>query len=111
VVVAIAVALVGLMCLMSAWGWRHIPPDQAVAIHWGLNRRPDGFASRSVALVLLPALAIAVAAALLLLMAALPGRSGPAAVATFRVALIAALAILCVAHGIVIGVAARHSNG
>jgi hypothetical protein len=110
VVVAIVVALVGLMCLMSAWGWKHIPADKAVAIHWGLNRRPDGFAPRNVALVLLPALAVVVAAALLLLMATVPGRSGPAA-ATLRVTLIGALAILCVAHGVVIGVAVRRSNG
>jgi uncharacterized membrane protein len=57
--------------LMAAAGWialAHTPPDALIAIHFGVDGRPNGFAHPTVAFLLLPA----VAAGLWLLMAVGP---------------------------------------
>jgi uncharacterized membrane protein len=102
---AVVAVLLALMLAISAWGWTRIPPGQLMAIHWGLNGRPNSFAPRGVALLMLPAITLAIVLAL-------------AGLATTRPAglrlqhtIVATTAILCAAHVFVVGMGIRRSRG
>jgi uncharacterized membrane protein len=42
------------MCAASAAAWIALPGDPQLAVHWGIDGRPDRFASKGMALLLLP---------------------------------------------------------
>jgi uncharacterized membrane protein len=46
--------LLGVMTVFSLWGITQASPDSQVAIHWGLDGQPDGFASAWIAFLLIP---------------------------------------------------------
>jgi len=48
-----------MMLVFSLWTSANIPKDAQVPIHWGISGKPDRFASRTVALLLIPALSAA----------------------------------------------------
>lgn len=78
-----AVVATGVMLAMAAWAWGQIPAGAEVPIHWGLDGQPDGYASKEMALLFTPMLAIGLAALLYLLPRFEPraqnlARSGPA---------------------------------
>lgn len=52
----------GGMALASAAAWLELPGDAQVPVHWGLDGRPDRFASKAQALLLMPALVVVTAA-------------------------------------------------
>ncbi len=88
-----------LMLAVSGWAWGQVPADAQVAIHWGPSGEADGFASKEVGLLLVPALALGVGA----LLAFIPGidprrtnilRSQPA----YRAIAYAVLALLLALH-------------
>ena len=54
----IPLVAVAVMALISAWGALGIDPQARVAIHWGLNGKPNRWASKTVGLALIPGLAI-----------------------------------------------------
>lgn len=39
---------------MSVWAWNAIPNDQMMAVHWNVFGQPDGYAPKTVALLILP---------------------------------------------------------
>jgi uncharacterized membrane protein len=59
-----SIAIVTAMFLISAWAWLQLPADAQVPIHWGPDGQPDGWADKTVGLLLLPFLASGVAALL-----------------------------------------------
>lgn len=78
-----AVVVVGVMLLMAAWAWGQVPAGAQVPIHWGVDGRPDGYASKEFALLFTPVLTSGVAALLYFLPRFEPraqnlARSGPA---------------------------------
>ena len=56
-----SIVIVGAMLLLSAWAWVVLPADALVPIHWGAEGGPDGWADKTVGLLLPPAIAAAVA--------------------------------------------------
>jgi len=62
----ISLGLVSAMGAVSAWAWPRTPAS--VAVHFGMDGAPDRFGSRAEALLMLPALALAIT----VVMAALP---------------------------------------
>ena len=62
-----SVAIVAGMLLASAWAWVQLPADAQVPIHWGADGQPDDWASKTVGLLLLPAVAAGVATLLALI--------------------------------------------
>ena len=54
--------VVGAMFVLSAWAWLTLPADAQVPIHWGPDGQVDGYASKTVGLLLLPLITIGVAA-------------------------------------------------
>lgn len=46
------------MALLSVWAWGQLPADAQVPIHWGIDGRADGFASKEIALAMLPIAAL-----------------------------------------------------
>ena len=55
---------IAFMALVNAWAWPQLPADARVPIHFGVSGTPDGYADRTVGLLLLPAVAAGVLAIL-----------------------------------------------
>jgi len=56
-----SIVIVTAMFLVSAWAWLQLPADAQVPIHWGPDGQPDGWADKTVGLLLLPLVAGGVA--------------------------------------------------
>jgi len=59
---------IGLMGLAVLWAWPQVPTGRQIAIHWNAAGHPNGYASKELALLLLPIFGLALA----LLLAAVP---------------------------------------
>ena len=66
--VAFSAAVVAGMVAIGAWAWIQLPAGADVPIHWGPDGTPNGYASKTVGLLLLPLIAAGVA----VLLAAIP---------------------------------------
>jgi uncharacterized membrane protein len=55
----VSFVLIAAMVMISAWGWIAVPAHAQMAVHWGVDGRPNGFMPKTVGLLLLPAIAIA----------------------------------------------------
>lgn len=53
--------VVGAMLAMAAYAWISLPPGAEVPIHWGADGTVDGYASKTIGLLLLPLTAAGVA--------------------------------------------------
>jgi uncharacterized membrane protein len=56
--------LIALMAAAGYWAWMQIPPHTEIAVHWGINGGPNGFANKTRALFLLPIMAVLLTAVL-----------------------------------------------
>jgi uncharacterized membrane protein len=54
--------VVGALLMLSAWAWFQLPADAQVPIHWGADGQANGYASKTVGLLLLPLVTLGVAA-------------------------------------------------
>lgn len=54
--------VVGAMLLLGVWAWLVLPADAQVPIHWGPGGQADGYASKTIGLLLLPLTVAGVAA-------------------------------------------------
>lgn len=43
-----------LMFILSAYGWLHVPADQRIPVHWGVNGQPDRYGSKFEGLLSIP---------------------------------------------------------
>jgi uncharacterized membrane protein len=53
--------LIAFMGAVSLWAWAQIPAGRQIAVHWDVAGNPNGYASKEVALLLLPIVALAIA--------------------------------------------------
>ena len=67
-VTAIAIGLLGVMLVITAWGWIQIPAGKLIPIHWGISGEANGYAPKEIGLLIAPV----IAAALTLLLAVVP---------------------------------------
>lgn len=72
-------ALVATTAAVGAWGYLRLPQDAMIAIHFGLNGQPNGFAPKLMGLALMPAIAGLVIGLLALLPRLRPERDRVAA--------------------------------
>lgn len=54
--------VVGAMLLLSGWAWLQLPADAQVPIHWGADGQVNGYAGKTIGLLLLPLITVAVGA-------------------------------------------------
>jgi len=54
--------VVGALLALNAWSWLQLPADAQVPIHWGPDGQANGYASKTVGLLLLPLVTLGVAA-------------------------------------------------
>lgn len=59
--VIFSAAVIGAMLLMSGWAWLQLPADAQIAIHWGVDGQPNGYAPKTIGLFLLPLITLGVA--------------------------------------------------
>ena len=62
----VSLLLILAMAAAGFWAFQQLPPQAHIAVHWGINGNPNGFAEKTRALFLLPALAILLTAILAL---------------------------------------------
>ncbi len=55
----VSFVLIAAMAAISAWGWVAVPDHAQMAVHWGVDGRPNGFISKTAGLLMLPAIGIA----------------------------------------------------
>jgi uncharacterized membrane protein len=55
----VSFVLIAAMVAISAWGWVAVPAHALMAVHWNIDGRPNGFMSKTAALLMLPGIAIA----------------------------------------------------
>lgn len=101
----LSLAVLGSMLVASTFALMHVSPDARIAIHFGIDGQPDGFAGPWVAFLSLPAIAGLVTALFALLPRMEPragnlARSGKAYTATWSavVLMLAACHVLLIAH-------------
>lgn len=56
-----SIAIVAVMLLVTAWAWPQLPADARIPIHWGADGQVDGWADKTIGLLLLPAIAAGIA--------------------------------------------------
>jgi uncharacterized membrane protein len=102
----LSAVLIGAMAAISAWAWVTLPENAVIATHWGLDGRVNGTMPKDWGLVIVPAIALAIT----LLFAAVPSieprRDNMLASRKAFVAVwLGALAVMLVAHAVVVGAA------
>lgn len=94
----VAAGCVAAMLAVSGWAYPHLQ-DGPIAVHWGMDGKPDGYAGKTQALLMMPALAACISVLFAALPPIMPRRSRlePSALA-YGVTWIGALLVLAVCH-------------
>lgn len=101
--ILISAGAVAAMLALSAWSYPHIP-NAPIAVHWGLDGQPNGFATKDAALFMMPALAALFSAILATLPQIMPRRSRlERSALPYGVTWLGILLLLFLCHGVVIG--------
>ncbi len=88
---------------VSAWAWPYISDHMAIAVHWNANGVPDGFAHKSMALFIMPALGLIVTAVFVALPNLTTRRANLIRSATaYHVGWVGVLLVLAVSHAIIV---------
>lgn len=100
---AVSLILIAVMAAISLWGWQNLPDNVSVAIHWDAAGHANGFADKTKALWMTPAIGLA----LFVLFAALPAleprrKNLQASRKPYVVAWIGALTLIALVHGLVV---------
>jgi uncharacterized membrane protein len=94
-----SILIVGCMLGISLWAWPLVPDHALVAVHWALNNQPNGFASKSVALLVLPGMAACLTVLFAFVLPPMMGRrSFVQNAVVYEVSWIGPLLILAVCH-------------
>ena len=88
---------------LTLWVWNLVPDDASVAIHWNMAGEADGFASKSVALLVLP-VAMALASALTAALPRIDPRRGKLQRSrrAYMVGWLGTLSVLLAAHAFIV---------
>ena len=54
----LSLAFVAVMAALSAYGWVAVPPGASIAVRWGIDGNPEGFAGKPFALLLMPVIGL-----------------------------------------------------
>jgi uncharacterized membrane protein len=73
--VVFSAVVVGALLILSGWAWFQLPADAQVPIHWGPDGQANGYASKTVGLLLLPFVTLGVAALMWVIPAIEPRRT------------------------------------
>lgn len=103
-----AVLILGKL-LLSAWAWGQIPAAARIPTHFGSNGRPNGYSGKSVALLLIPGIALVTVALLAVLPRIDPRRPNlDRSARAYGAVMLLVVAILAYAHAsIVLGAVGR----
>jgi uncharacterized membrane protein len=94
------------MCGLSLWAWQLIPEGTRIAVHWDIANRPNGFASKEFALMVMPAAATGIALLFAVMFPLLGNRlDGSGTVTAYEVGWIGGLLVLAVCHVLIVLVA------
>jgi uncharacterized membrane protein len=63
----VSFVLIAAMAAVSAWGWVAVPDHAQMAVHWGVDGRPNGFMPKTTGLLMLPCIALALTGLFVLL--------------------------------------------
>lgn len=55
---AVMLAMAGLMIAVSVYAWFRLPANVSIPVHWGMDGQPNGFAGKTGGLFLLPGVAV-----------------------------------------------------
>ena len=98
--------LVLLMLAASAYAWTVVPPDARIAVHWDVDGHANGFAHKPFGLLFGPAFAAGLSLILAVVALVEPRLSNLAASAKFfAVAWTGGVAVIAVAHGVILATA------
>lgn len=98
----ISAGCVAAMFAVSAWAYPRLP-DTPIAVHWGLNGQPDGYAGKAQALLMMPILAAGLSLLLALMPQILPRKSRlERSALAYSVTWIGVLLVLAVCHVVVL---------
>ncbi|HEY2068180.1 MAG TPA: SdpI family protein [Rhizomicrobium sp.] len=50
--------ILAVMAGLSLWAWQVLPDDARLVVHWDMDGHPNGYASKAVALLIMPVLAL-----------------------------------------------------
>lgn len=75
----VSLFVVAAMLAVSAWGWAAIPGETQIAVHWGIDLKPDRYLPKTATLFLLPCSAALLSAYFALLPKIEPRRANLAA--------------------------------
>lgn len=96
--------LLGGMLVASGAAWLFLPADAQLPVHWGLDGRPDRFASKRLALLLMPGMTAVTAAIMAAVPYLEPRRSNLARSGMFYGRLwVGSLLLLAVCHAAILG--------
>ncbi|MEJ1969276.1 MAG: SdpI family protein [Rhizomicrobium sp.] len=99
----VSAVLILAMLAAGAYAWVLLPPDARIAVHWDAAGRVNGFAHKPFALIFGPALAAALGAVFAVIPRIEPRKFNLAASAKFYgAAWIGTIAVLAVAHGLIV---------
>ena len=97
------------MAAVAAWAWGQIPAGRQIAIHWDAAGNPNGYASKPVALLLIPALSLVIAVLLAVVPQLEPRRLNLARSAKpYMVGWIGSMVVLAVAQLLIVLAAVGH---
>ncbi|HEY3416084.1 MAG TPA: SdpI family protein [Armatimonadota bacterium] len=95
--------ILGLMLVLTAIGWAKIPAGQMIATHWGLNGQPDGYSGKTLALLIMPLVALAEIGFFLLILNIEPRRRNiRLSLKAYTAIVVGSLSVLLVAHALII---------
>jgi uncharacterized membrane protein len=98
-----SLCLIAAMVAVSAWAWPALSPDARIAIHWGFDGKPNGYAPKDVALAIMPAMAAILTAIFALWPRFEPRRANLAqSRLAYEAGWLGVVAVLAVAHVIVV---------
>ncbi len=98
--------VVGLMLALSAWAWTQLPADASVPIHWGVDGKANGFASKPIGLLLLPAMTLGITALFALIPRIEPRRANlERSTTAYRATWVGVITLLGVIHAAAIAAA------
>jgi uncharacterized membrane protein len=98
-----SIVILAAMAAITAWAWQAIPAGAPIAVHWGFNNEPNGFASKEFALLLLPGMGAALTLVFAFLLPPIMGRETFAQNATaYEIGWIGALVLLAVCQVLIV---------